>query len=59
MVMANSGIENGVEQIDEEVDDDGSGSHQQHDTWKTIRSRREDRADQQAADARQGKNRRR
>src|SRR6185312_9023936 len=57
VAMANPGVENGVEQVDDEVHDDEAGANQQHHPLQDDEVAREDRADQQAADARQGKNR--
>src|SRR2546426_5001551 len=57
VAMANPGIENCVEQVDDEVHDDEARTDQQHDTLQDDEVAREDRADQQPADARESKNR--
>src|SRR5262245_61193007 len=50
VAMANPGIENGVEQIDDEVHDDEARANQQHHPLQDDQVAREDRADQQPAD---------
>ena len=45
--MADPGIEDGVEQIDDEVHDDEAGANQQHHALQDDEVAREDRADQQ------------
>src|SRR5512144_3209681 len=51
VAMANPGIENGVEQVDDEVHDDEAGTDQQHHSLQDDQVARQDRADQQPADA--------
>src|SRR6267154_2018410 len=57
VAMADPWIEHGVEHVDDEVHDDEAGGDQQHDALQNDQVAREDRADQQPADAGKGKNR--
>src|SRR5262245_38410123 len=51
VAMADPGVENGVEQVDDEVHDDEARGNQQHHALQDDEVAREDRADQQPADA--------
>src|SRR5690349_11096063 len=57
VAMTDPGIENGVEQIDDEVHDDEARRHQQHHPLQNDKVAGEDRADQQPADAGKRKDR--
>src|SRR3954463_9351624 len=57
VAMTDPGVENGVEQVDDEIHDDEARGHQQHHALQDDEIAREDRADQQPADARQRKDR--
>src|SRR5690242_15302943 len=55
VAMTNPRVEHGVEQIDDEIDEDVSGSNEQDDALQDDQIARVDRADQQPAQSRQGK----
>src|SRR6476646_10322627 len=57
VAMTNPGIEDGVEQIDDEVHDHEAGGNQQHHPLQDDEIARVDGTDQQPTDSRQGKNR--
>src|SRR5882757_11107002 len=54
VAMADPGVENGVEQIDDEVHDDEACGDQQHYALQDDEIARADRADQKPADSREG-----
>src|SRR3954451_3051945 len=53
VAMTDPGVENGVEQIDDEVHDDEAGGDQQHHALQDDEVARRNRADQEPADPRQ------
>src|SRR5438876_11849593 len=53
VAMADPGVEDGVEQIDDEVHDDEAGGDQQHHPLQDDEIARGNRADQEPADSRQ------
>src|SRR5262245_34147313 len=53
--MTDPGIEDGVEHVDQEIDDHEARSHEQHDALQDHKIARVDRGEQEPADARQGK----
>src|SRR5688572_2449149 len=56
VAMADPGIEDGVEHIDDEVHNDEAAADQQHHALQNDEIAGEDGTDQQSADPRQGKN---
>src|SRR5712675_1632178 len=57
VAMTNPGVENGVEQIDDEVHDDEAGSDQKHHALQDDEVARTDRTDQKPADSGQREHR--
>src|SRR6187200_824218 len=55
VAMTNPGIEDGVEQVDDKVHDHEARGDQQHHALQDDQVAREDRADQEPTDPRQGK----
>src|ERR1700733_8094301 len=56
VAMTNPGIEHGIQQVDDEIDQHEAGGDQQHHTLQNDQIAGIDRADQKPADSRQGKN---